>query len=215
MRSFHWHVVGIFRMSHPSYIGIYWTRPVPRAGFVTLSPDVDIAAMQSRTIRYQRDLARRHVRDERGRMISEIVMLELAPDRATRESAASLQRVVTSSSADTMFLIVDFSREVNWRPHRFLWAALPARRTQALLPDPIVIDGMIFDPIQHFREWQSDDHMHRATKGNHRALIETALVDLSDMSWAHKAAHLNDLNLPTHNGREWTADNLRKFMAKK
>ena len=201
-------------MSHPPYIGIYWTRPVPRVGFVTLSPDADTAAMQSKTIRYQRDLARRHVRAERGRMISEIVMLELAPDRATREGAASLQWLVAQSPADTIFLIVDFSRELNWRPHRFLWAALPVERTQALLPDQISIDGKIFDPIQHFREWQSDDHTHRAAKGNHRALIETALADVSDMSWAHKATHLNDVNLATHNGRQWTADNLRKFLAK-
>ena len=69
-------------MTQQPYVGIYWTRPVPRAGFVSLSADVDVAAGQSMTIRYQRDLARRHVRLAHGTMVHEIALLELAPDRA-------------------------------------------------------------------------------------------------------------------------------------
>lgn len=38
-----------------SYIALAWTRPVPWAGFASLSTDIDVAAGQSRTIRYQRD----------------------------------------------------------------------------------------------------------------------------------------------------------------
>ena len=40
-------------------VGFYWTLPVPWAGFTDLPTDVDEAAAQSRTIRYQRDLIRR------------------------------------------------------------------------------------------------------------------------------------------------------------
>lgn len=199
-------------MKQQSYIGIYWTRPVPRAGFVALSPDADIAAGQSLTIRYQRDLARRHVREAHGRMIHEIALLELAPDRATREGVAEVERVVAASPPEAIFLTADFSSEVNWRPHRFLWAALPPERTQSLAPDPIPIDGRIFDPVRHFRTWQSNDDAHRTGKDAHRAGVLVALAELPDATWAMKAERLNALELRTHGGRLWTGDNLRKFV---
>ncbi|CAM3303088.1 hypothetical protein PANO111632_13215 [Paracoccus nototheniae] len=199
-------------MTHQPYVGIYWTRPVPRAGFVSLSADVDIAANQSLTIHYQRDLARRHVRVARGAMIREIALLELAPDRASQEAVMAIERLVETSAGDAIFLTVDFSHEVNWRPHRFLWAALPVERRQALTPDAMLIDGKAFNPSLHFRAWQSDDEAHRAGKDNHRSLLLAALAGREDRSWTEKADHLNGVDLRTHGGKRWTADNLRKFI---
>lgn len=85
-------------MSTPKFIGVYWTRPVPWAGFITLSCDVETAAMQSRTIRYQREAVMRYVKDVRGVLEREVALLELAPDRATTESAAELRQVIAKVS---------------------------------------------------------------------------------------------------------------------
>ncbi len=199
-------------MTQQPYVGITWTRPVPRAGFISLSSDVDVAAGQSLTIRYQRDLARRHVRSARGVMIHEIALLELAPDRASREAVITVERLVRTLPESTIFVTVDFSSVVNWRPHRFLWSALPAERTQALTPDPISIDGKTFVPLCHFRKWLLDDNAYRAGKTDHRDQIREALAGRQDKSWADKAGHLNTLGLHTHGGKRWTADNLRKFV---
>ena len=199
-------------MTHQTYVGIYWTRPVPRAGFVSLSTDVDVAAGQSLTIRYQRDLARRHVRTERGAMIREVALLELAPDRASQGAVMAIERLVETSAGNAIFLTIDFSREVNWRPHRFLWAALPEGRRQALTPDEMLIDGKAFNPRLHFRAWQSDNESHRAGKDDHRSLLLAALAGREDRSWIEKADHLNGLDMLTHGGKRWTAANLRKFI---
>lgn len=199
-------------MTQQPYVGIYWTRPVPRAGFVSLSADVDVAAGQSMTIRYQRDLARRHVRLAHGTMVHEIALLELAPDRASPEAAIVVERLVETSASDAIFLTVDFAHEVSWRPHRFLWAALPEDRMLALTPDPILIDGKLFEPRLHFRAWQTDDKAHRAGKEDHRIRMLAALADRQDGSWSEKADHLNGLALLTHGGKPWTTDNLRKFV---
>lgn len=199
-------------MTHQPYAGIYWTRPAPRAGFVSLSADIDIAAGQSLTIRYQRDLARRHVRAEHGRMIDEIALLELAADRATRAGVAAIERFVEQAPTETIFLVVEFSSVMNWRPHRFLWSALPSERTHPLPPDPFPIDGTLYDPVRHFRTWQAEDEAHQSGKGDHRARVLVELADLANGSFAQKAQHLNSRGLRTHGGRVWTADNLRKFI---
>ena len=82
-----------------SYVALAWTRPVPWAGFDRLSSDIDAAAMQSRTIRYQRDLIRQYVREVQGVLETEVVLLELAPDRATPESLKILGDLVRKCSS--------------------------------------------------------------------------------------------------------------------
>lgn len=119
-----WQTVGIFRMRR-AYIGIYWTRPVPWAGLTALSPDVEIAARQSRTIRYQREAVRRYVKEIGGVLAREVALLELAPDRATPESAAELAQVVASAAPEAIFVSVEFSESRGWRPLPFLRDGLP------------------------------------------------------------------------------------------
>lgn len=200
-------------MRRQSFVGIYWTRPVPWAGFVTLPANADEAAARSLTIRYQRDLARRYVRNERGCMVNEIAILELAPDRASPEGAAAVTHLVAKAPRESIFLTIDFSQKLGWRPHRFLWANLPHEHMLQLLPEPILIDGVVFDPIRHFRNWVSLDDEHKGDKDSHRARICAALADSPGSSWKEMARQLNAADLTTHGGRSWTADNLRKFMA--
>jgi len=38
------------------YVGFYWTLPIPSVGFLKLSDDPDVAATQSKTIKYQREV---------------------------------------------------------------------------------------------------------------------------------------------------------------
>ncbi len=41
------------------FLGLYWTLPVPWAGFTSLPKDAKAAAAQSRTIAYPRERVRR------------------------------------------------------------------------------------------------------------------------------------------------------------
>lgn len=194
------------------FIGIYWTRPVPWAGFAELSPDIDVAVTQSRTIRYQRDVIRRYVKEVGGELEREVALLELAPDRATPESALALERIVATASSEAMFLSVEFSAERGWRPHPFIRDGLPSHRTLGLPPDPIPIDGKLFDPAAHFAEWRAAEKDHVQSKPAHRNAILKALEPHSNSTYQQLAADLNSNNLLTHGGKDWTADNLRKFL---
>lgn len=188
-------------MRRQSFVGIYWTRPVPWTGFVTLPANADDAAARSLTIRYQRDLARRYVRNERGCMVNEIAILELAPDRASPEGAAAVTHLVAKTPPESIFLTINFSQMLGWRPHRFLWANLPQEHTLQLLPEPILIDCVVFDPIRHFRNWQSLDNEHKGDKDSHRAKICAAIAGLPGSSWKEMARQLNAADLTTHGGK--------------
>lgn len=105
-------------MTRKGYVGFYWTRPVPSVGFTRLSPNVDQAAQQSRTIRYQRELAKAYVRDQNGELVDEIVFLELEPDRGTEMVTEPLEWAfaVCQQRAATL-LYVEFWSEFQWRRH--------------------------------------------------------------------------------------------------
>lgn len=198
-----------------NYIGVYWTRPVPWAGFTTLSSDVEIAATQSRTVRYQREVARRYVKEVRGDMEAEVALLELAPDRATPEAAAELHQVVARASRQAIFVSIAFTETQGWRPHPFIRDGLPLDRTLALPPDPVILDGKIFDPIQHFKDWRMQEKAHSGAKTSHRRTILAALQAVSDQSYQNQANNLNSAALRTQSGKVWSGDNLRKFLLAK
>lgn len=193
------------------FVGLSWTRPVPWRTFQRLSPDIDVAAQQSRTIRYQRDRIRRHVKTEGGTLISEIALIEIAPDRATPDGMAALAKVVAAQPKDAIFAYVDFAACFGWRTNRFLSEALRGSRTHPLYPDPLVIDGAEFDPINHFRIWRERDQDHIKAKADHARQVMTVLAADPGRSLAQSAAALNEMGLATHGGKPWSADNLRKF----
>jgi hypothetical protein len=202
-------------MSIQNYIGVYWTRPVPWAGFTTLSSDVEIAGSQSRTIRYQREVVRRYVKEAGGNMEREVALLELAPDRATPESAAELRQIVARASPRTIFVSIAFTETHGWRPHPFIREGLPIDRTLALPPDPITLNGTTFDPIRHFRDWRVEEKAHSGAKDSHRGTILAVLQTIAKQSYPSQAKVLNAAGLRTHGGKEWNGDNLRKFLLTK
>lgn len=77
-----------------NFIGLYWTLPVPWAGFVNLPDDPDAAAAASRTIRYQVERVRRWVKDQKGTLVAERVFLELQPDRGSEQIVPEIDRLL-------------------------------------------------------------------------------------------------------------------------
>lgn len=187
------------------YYGIYWTFPVPRIGFASLG-GVEDAARASITIRYQRERIRREVVARRGTLAAERAFLEGSPDRGTAETAAEIAAAL-AKRPDLTPMLVDFAEVMGWRSHSPLRDALPPN-AEFVTPDPLPIDGKIFDPHAHFREWAQRTADHVAGKSGHRARI---LAALQDAPLPH-ADHLNAIGLRTHTGRVWTRDNLRKFL---
>lgn len=201
----------------PNAIGLYWTLPVPWAGFTALPPDVDGAAKVSRTIRYQRDLVRRRAGENGLVLIDEAVFLELAPDRGSAEIAAAVRQRLAAVPA-ALVIWVDFAVAAGWRAHHPLRAALEAlgRQSLPLYPDPIPIDGALFDPAAHFQDWRDRQQAWIDGKPQRAAAALARLSDLraAGLSLPKAAARLNEEGLPSLTGRPWTADNLRKLLAR-
>lgn len=204
-------------MTRKTYVGFYWTRPAPRVGFIDIPADVDAAAATSRTIRYQRDLVRRWVQTEKGALIAEYAALDVAPDRDTDAIADDVQRAINHAlSYGATILVVDFLANANWRPQRPMQSQLSAAgvEVERLYPDPIIIDGTLFDPIAHFRAWQSVYAAAARSKPEAKAAIAAHIDECgpADATWPEMAAWLNAEGYRTLNGKEWTADNVRKFL---
>lgn len=198
-------------------IGFYWTLPVPWAGFTTLSANVDEAARQSRTIRYQRALIRRHAKENRMDLVHEAVFLEISPDRGSAAVKEALQAIAALVEAnEATVLVVDFAAVQNWRSHRPLRdeAGDFGLTLEMVYPDEITIDGKPFDPALHFEDWRQRQADWRAGKS---ARLSTALARATELrcagaSLAKTAATLNAEGLQSPTGKPWIADNLRKAM---
>lgn len=199
------------------YIGFYWTLPVPWAGFTSLPTDPDAAAKESRTIRYQVERVRRWVKDDGGQLIDEEVFLELAPDRGSEQIVPTIDQLIAKANAHKARLVlVDFSEAFQWRKHGALWDRLGDSRICVRLdPAPLLLDGKAFNPVRHFRRWRQIDEAHIAAKPELRAaLIETAKSLREDgATYVAIAAQLNASGDLTPNGKDWTADNVRKLLA--
>lgn len=200
-----------------AYVGFYWTRPAPRVGFIDIPADIDAAAAASRTIRYQRDLVRSWVKGEKGALIAEYAALDVAPDRDTDAIADDVRRAVSHAlSHDATLVVVDFLANANWRPQRPMRRQLDAAgvAVQRLHPDPIHIDGKLFDPIEHFRAWQAFHAAAAASKPEAKAAITAHIGDYgpADPTFPEMAAWLNAEGYRTLTGKAWTGDNVRKFL---
>jgi hypothetical protein len=205
-------------MARLKFVGFYWTLPVPWAGFTKLSENVDEAAAQSRTIRYQRNAVRRWVAEESGDLIAEQVFLELAPDHATPYVEAPLQAAIElCRKQDATFVYVDFQERHEARPHRFLRDRLDAAKipSMALPPEPEApsAGGENFDPIDHFRIWRAAYKEHLEAKPEKAMHIMQAILRLREEgnSWPAVADWLNGQDIKTLNGKPWSGDNARKF----
>jgi hypothetical protein len=199
------------------YIGLYWTRPAPRVGFTTLPREVEAAAAASRTIRYQRELVRAWVAAARGRLVAERVALDFAPDRDTALIGDDVRAAIALARAEgATLVVVDFAARAGWRPQIHMRAIFDREDVdvEALYPDPIRIDGLTFDPVEHFRRWQAfyaDAATGKAeAKAAILARIETAAPE--GATWADLAGWLNNEGYRTLTGKAWTAENARKLV---
>jgi hypothetical protein len=204
-------------LGRATYVGFYWTLPVPWAGFLSLPKDVDEAAAASRTVRYQRERVRRWVGDQNGALVGEEVFLEVAPDRGTAEVKDALEPALAGCRAHAATLVVvDFASTYGWRSHSPLQGYLETSDVTLEWLDPAeeLVDGAWFDPVHHFRTWRHVQEAHQEAKPAHRARVK-AVIGASGAqraSYAELARILNSREVFTHGGKPWTADNLRKFL---
>lgn len=189
------------------YFGIYWTYPVRWVG-LTRFEDVFHAASVSRTIRYQRAQILRHAASQKRAVRAEAAFLENAPDRGTVEVADEIAATVRKRP-DLTPILIDFSDPSGWRRHHELRERMVSAGAEFLPAEPAFVDGQQFDPVEHFRGWAEQWSEHAGSKEEHR---ETILAALKDVPPTGRVAYLNDLGLLTHTGKEWTGDNLRKFL---
>jgi hypothetical protein len=204
-----------------AFIGFYWTFTVPLVGFRHLSRDVDEAARESRTIRYQRERIRRYVKDQNGRLVGEVAFMEVSPDRGTEAIAAPVQEAqALARQQGATILAVEFQAMVGWREHHHLWDALHRWDVpfEAVPPDAVPNDGQLFDPETHFRAWRD---LSRELSYQRRQSVEGALADaLANVPdgygrWTEIAETLNAEGVPTVTGQPWTAENVRKAASRR
>lgn len=202
------------------FVGFYWTFPVRWAGFLDLPDEAAKAAQASRTVAYQRELVRRYVLSEKGRLVGEVVAIEVSPDRGTAAIEGEVARTGRlCRDLDAVLVHVDFHQNRGWRPHPTLWEAIEFLRkagieTVDLPADEIMLDGRRFDPAEHFDMWRVRDAEERASRrANIPAALRGALAEDAGGRgrWSRVAARLNERGVPTlGGGRTWTPENVRK-----
>ncbi|NBO21348.1 MAG: hypothetical protein EBU97_05325 [Rhodobacteraceae bacterium] len=199
------------------FIAFYWTLPVKWAGFTQLPKTADEAAKASWTIRYQVARVRRWVKDEKGTLLREAVFMDARPDRGTDAIQSEISALLAEAiKKDAELVLVDFAQAFGWRPHGPLFDRIGDAKNCVLLPpEPAVIEGVLYDPVAHFRQWRDIEQARQMDKDD---LKQATLATMSGLraegaSYAAIALRLNDMGVSTINGRAWTADNLRKFMA--
>ena len=199
------------------YIGFYWTLPVPWAGHQTLPQDVDEAASKSQTIRYQRECVRQWVKENKGKLIEERVFMELAPDRGTQHIVPEVEKALKRCrDVGARLLVVDMAASYGWRGHPFLNRVISDNEmvSRRLFPAEIMMDGQRFYPAEHFRKWRSAQKEFIASKDQRLAAAKAAAEALSPScsNYSELAEALNEEGHLTATGKQWTAENLSKFL---
>jgi len=139
------------------YVGFYWTLPIPSVGFLELSDDPDVAATQSKTIKYQREVIKEWVAEEEGVLIREITFLETQSDRGTDAVIHYVQQAARiCRENEATLLYVDFRQMCGWRPHQELTYAIEEEQIPSVPIWPshetIMIGGHPFHPASHFKD---------------------------------------------------------------
>ncbi|TXM95372.1 hypothetical protein [Methylobacterium sp. WL116] len=199
-----------------AYVGFYWTLPVARRPFRKGTTDVEEAARRSRTIRYQLEVIRRYVREDKGVLVGEAAFVELAADRGTKHIADALAKVVALCATHSATLLyVDFARDLQWRPHPYMMSYLKDHGVEPLpLPaDKLTQDDWEFDPRKHFSQWENRQRTEaHAMRMQARQEVQAVLEDLPAQRgrWQAAANELNARGIKTTTGREWTAEGVRR-----
>jgi hypothetical protein len=206
--------------SYRNFVGFYWTLPLPALGFKSLPKSADEAATKSRTIRYQRDRVRAYVHESKGTLVAEFVFLEVRSDRGTDAVEMDVERALEACKQhDAQLLYIDFSQG-GWRGHPFLMRMM-ARSDVSCLdlpPEPVLIDGSIFDPVEHFRAVRSTCDGHGSLM-ERRTALAAGVTDLVAELRANGnptnqviADFLNQQGITTITGKTWTSENVKQFL---
>lgn len=200
------------------FVGFYWTLPVYWAGFQWLPPNAEAAAAKSRTIRYQLEQVRKYVAMHGGRLVREVVFLELQPDRSSDAVGEVLDKVEElHGDARAELAYVDFAARLHWRRHAYLKQYMESRgiRGFPVLPEEIRINGKPFDPIKHFDESRRKQN---AKAASIRIACFEELTSLAqalhgrDGDYQRISEELNARAVQNIRGRSWTAEMVRKAM---
>lgn len=189
--------------------------PVNSHGFRDLPRDVDAAAGASRTIRYQRERVRQHVREQAGELVGEVAYMDTRTDRATSSILDAIERAARVGR-DATLLLVEFSSPYRWRRIGNLDEFVADRRLRCYRLDarPLTIDGRRFDPILHFETWRERDEsamsgFRLAAHAGLRAALHAEPPGAG--RWKRIAERLNGGGVKTPWAREWTAEGVRKL----
>jgi hypothetical protein len=204
---------------HNAYVGFYWTLPVNWAGFRRLPANVDDAAAASLTIRYQREVVRRYVVEDRGTLLDEIGFIDVQPDRATDMVQAELRTKAATYAGRATLLYVRFEEIDHWRRNAYLLEAARELGLEVLPlpPDPVSIDGETFNPILHFKQWRERDESTKTRlklEAGHELRLALAKVPEGNGRWQVIAERLNNAGTWTSSGGRWTAENVRKHASR-
>jgi hypothetical protein len=204
------------------YVGFYWTLPLPTLGFIELSDDADVASAQSKSIRYQREVIKVWIAEERGGLVGEVTFLEVQPDRATDAVGHYVKKAAELCRQKQATLVyVDFREMCGWRPHNYLTAAIEEEGVRSVPVWPshetIMMDGQLFDPVQHFRDHRIFGE--KAAAERRDTAISRLLKFAQDTPPGRRrnaliAKMLNDERVETFQGggRPWTVDNVKKAL---
>ncbi len=206
-------------------VGFYWTLPMSgdpllRNTVRKLNDDVDEAAKESRTIRYQRDFVRTYAKEEGYELIREDVFLEVHPDRGTENITIPLTILGEyAKNHSARILYVDFSAAGLWRSHDPMRRWFEANDVQnvAVPAVPMMIDGREFDPHFHFRRWRQRQQEWTAAKPQRSDQAARRAKELREdgKSYLAVAQILNSEGARSLSGTGWTAESLRKFLKAK
>jgi hypothetical protein len=186
---------------------------------------------RSKTIAYRKDLCPHLCCTRNGEMVDEFVFLEHRPDGGTSAIFEKAQEALESCrKADATLLLLDFSgrRTGSTRAAEHHRSHFPLTRWLSELnsyvpkiiwlpPDAIMIDGYLFDPIKHFKNWHIvRSNLPRRPQIRHdfiQKIIDVVGVDiLQDHNFAKASAILSDAGIKTINGEKWERDNLRNYL---
>jgi hypothetical protein len=196
-------------------IGFYWTLPVIWAGFTRLSErDVEKAAEESQSIRLQREIIQRWTKEHQGELVHEQVYLEIAPDRGTdqvvHDALQPLVRLAVELNATVLY--VDFGREIGWRSHHFLRNFVNEHIDRFM---PVALDHNDAEKFErHFETWREshNEWMQGKELRGHAAVKRAKQLQAQKLSLPKIAEQLNQEGLKSLSGKNWTGDNLRKFL---
>lgn len=209
-------------------VGFYWTLPVPWISepFTRLSSDVEQAAKESRTIRYQMEVVRRWAPRNDYAIVKEGVYLELEPDRAGRTwkqfenggppELFTLIKFCQQENATLLYF--DFESFLGQRSHLIMRDIIRESRIQHLgiWPDEetLKFNEEDFNLTDHFKSWRNNYELWKNTKPKRSYVAAERAISILNEGITYDAAAdmLNREKIRTTGNKEWTGENLRRFL---